>query len=577
MFAAAANAATVTGRVTDAETSTALPSMTVAAYTPGGVLHATATTDSAGRYNLTVVAGTYRVLAYDNAGVYATTFFNDADSFEATPNLVASGDVANVNFALRRGGTVSGTVSPATGSADGITVAAYNLNGTRRAFTQTNVTGAFNLVLAPGNYKLVAFDAGGTLWPEFYSQQPSFASANVLAVAAGRTTTIAFRLDVASHLIGSVVDVATNQSIADITVTAYEVSGNAISSAITDASGRFDVRAPAGSFRLVAADPKRAYATAYFGGTTFPGAPTIDVGAGQTRNNLRITMQRGGAITGRVTNSGAVPVGVTVAAYDRDGTLQVKTQSDASGNYVLVLPPGDYRIAAYDESLVYATQFYSAQNVFRFATPIHVEAGLTIAGINVALPRGARIAGSVLDSSTNVPVLGITVAAYDSNGDFVTSAATNGAGQYELVVPAGSYRLLAFDDALRYATAFAGGTSYENSPYFVERADSNERIDFRITRGVRVTGSVTDAAGVGLSGISITALDASGNRVGSAATNRGTFQIVLLPERYRFLASDPQARYAAAYSASSVVVSAGANPSVSFVLAPLQRRRSAPH
>src|SRR5436190_24037917 len=76
-------AATISGTVTDADLRTPLGSMVVAAYSTAGTLVSTATTDSLGHYSVGVPSGSYRVLAYDEAGTFATSFGNDADSFEA--------------------------------------------------------------------------------------------------------------------------------------------------------------------------------------------------------------------------------------------------------------------------------------------------------------------------------------------------------------------------------------------------------------------------------------------------------------------------------------------------------------
>lgn len=575
LFSVAAHAATVSGRVSD-DAGMGIPSAIIAAYTSSGTLQGTATSDSTGRFALTVPPGTYRLLAYDNSGTYATTFFGDADSYESTRETAVTVDIANLSFVLRRAGSITGVVSSAIGSAENITVAAYNLNGSRRGFTTTTPAGAYTLVLPPGSYKLVAYDAAGNLAPKFFQEQPSFASATVVTVSAGQNTAIGFRLDAAAHFTGAVVDAATNQPLADIGVIAYDANGVAISRATTDVNGVFDLRVPGGAYRLVAADDKQAYATAYVGGSSFSTATLTAIGAGQTRANVRIALQRGGTISGRITDPAGTPLTATVAAYDQNGSLVATTQT-SGGNYSFVLAPGTYRIAAYDESLVYATQFYSSQTVFRLATPVNMTAGQATA-IDIVLSRGARISGTIFDAQTGLPIGGVTVAAYDANGDLAASATASSGGGYAFVVPAGAYRIVAFDALLRYATAFAGGSSFETSSVFTESASSSERIDFRVTRGVRVTGTVTTVSGTAIEGVEVTALDTNGNRVGAATTTASGFQLVLLPQVYRFVVTDPQSRFSTGYSSGSTVVSAtGPAPSVTIVLTGRARRRAAPH
>src|SRR5688500_4603749 len=59
----------------------ALGDMTVQAYNPAG-FPVTASTDSQGRYLLIVPPGSYRLVAYDNTGTFAVSFYGDAPAFE---------------------------------------------------------------------------------------------------------------------------------------------------------------------------------------------------------------------------------------------------------------------------------------------------------------------------------------------------------------------------------------------------------------------------------------------------------------------------------------------------------------
>lgn len=552
--------------------------MVVAAYTPAGASQANATSDSNGHYVLTVPAGSYRLLAYDNAGTYATLFAGDADSFETTADTAVSSDISNVNFALKRAGRITGSVSTAIGGTSGITVAAFNLNGSRRGFTTTTAFGAFTLILPPGTYKLVAYDDAGNLWPRFFPDKLTFADATTINVSAGQSVDASLRLDAAAHLIGSVLDAATNLPVASVSVLAYDANGVAVASTTTDRNGSFDLKTPPGSYRLVVADPANAYATAYFGGGSFATASVIDVIPGQNRANLQVKLQRAGRIAGRVTDLTGLPIVGTVAAYDSTGALQARTQTDQAGYYILLLPAGDYRIAAYDGLLAYATRFYLNQNVFRLATPVHVTPDQTVGAANFALERAARISGILKDADTNLPVLGATVGAYDADGDAVATSTTDVNGSYSLAVPAGSYRYAAFDSLLRYATAYDGGNSYETARVLVERSDSVERIDFSLRRGIHVGGTVRDKSGAPITGIEVSALDSNGNHLGAATSVNGSFELVLLPDQYRFLAIDPQSRFAAAATSTFTTISAGSPaPAINLVLSSRQRRRAVVH
>lgn len=575
LFAATSLASGISGKVTDSQTGNPLASMVVAAYTPAGLLQATATTDLAGRYSLNVPAGSFRVLAYDNAGVYATTFYGDASSFETT--ALISGDSSNVNFALKRGGTISGSVSNAAGSASGLTVAAYNLDGSRRGFTTTSASGTYTLVLPPGNYKVAAYDDAGFLWPKFFPDQNSFASAPTINVAASQNSIADFHLEAAAHIIGTVTDADTLAPLGSIIVSAYDVSGTLVSSTLSAFDGSFNLKTPAGTFRVVVSDPRQTFATAYYGGVTFATATNIALAAGVTQASVQVPLRRAGFVSGQVTDTTGAPLQVTVAAYGLDGTLRATTET-ANGIFNLALPPGDYKLAAYDTRFVFATQFYSQQKAFSAANIVTVTSGTVPSAVKLfVLSHGARITGTIVDAQTSAPISGITVAAYDTNSEILSSGTSNAAGQYLFVVPAGAYRLVAFDNSLRYATEFSGGNAYETSRVYTETADGVESFNFSMKRGIQVTGRVKDASGAAISGVAVSALDPSGNHAGSAVATNGAFTIVLLPNKYRFVITDPGLRYNA-YSSPAVNVTWDTPvQTLSVTLSAAQRRRSVRH
>ena len=156
-------AGTITGTVRSAATSQPLGSIVVDAYDPAGTLRGSGTTDQSGTYILALPAGSYRVLAWDRLGVWATMFDGNAESFDTTPlTVIGENDVTRRDFALVGGGTVAGSVVRANGSpAAGAVVEVYNLSGTRRAFASTNSQGNYSIVLPPGQYKLIAYDPNG--------------------------------------------------------------------------------------------------------------------------------------------------------------------------------------------------------------------------------------------------------------------------------------------------------------------------------------------------------------------------------------------------------------------------------
>ncbi|HJT17814.1 MAG TPA: carboxypeptidase regulatory-like domain-containing protein [Thermoanaerobaculia bacterium] len=595
-MAASASAAKINGTVTDSGNGIHLPNMVVAAYNVTGTQQvAFATTDSNGNYTLTLSPGSYRLLAYDNAHTYATTYAGDADSFETSTITTVTGDGNGPSFALRRAGTITGTVVAASSGTPlaGMTVAAYNSgSGTRRGFTQTDSAGKYTLVLPPGPYRVAAYADNGTYSARFYNDQPSFATAADINVVSGQSAALTnLRLALSSHVSGNVIDADTNLPLSNKIVVIYTTDGTQLGSVVTDALGNFTATLAAGDYKLVAADTSRIYATGYIGdANSFTNEPYVSTQAGQNMSGVQIPMHRAGVVNGEIVDASNAPLaGITVAAYNDDGTQRATTQTSSSGAYSLLLPPGSYRIAAYDPSLVYATEFYPDRILFNDARPVTVIENVTLNGIDVSLVQGGKISGTITDRQSGAAIGGITVAAYDADGNLISSGTSASNGKFALVVPAGAYRFIAFDNQLRYITAYSGGASnFETAGSMSVAAASTNQLNFALGQGVRLSGSVVDQSApfTPVSDVEIGALDAAGNRVASATVSAGTFNLVVAPGTYRLLVTDPLGRFSATFynsaatlaGATPVVVTAnGTGSPITILLSRAQRRRSVRH
>ncbi|GAC1438753.1 MAG: hypothetical protein NVSMB68_10400 [Thermoanaerobaculia bacterium] len=587
--AAAVRAQTISGTVRDAENGPPLASMVVEAYTPTGTLQARTTTDANGHYDLAVPAGSYRVLAYDQAGTYATGFAGDAPSFEeSAPVTVKSGATVTLDFLLHHGVTISGRVTT-NGGMRSFTVAAYNLSGTRRGFIATNDSGSYSIVLPPGSYKFVAYDDAGAFAPSFFRDQSSFTAADIVTVAAGRAApAVDFFLQLGAHVSGSVTD-SNGNPIANASVLAYSAEGKFVSFATTTADGRFTMTLTPGAYRLVAVDNAFKFAAAFLGGAaSFENSQVLRLIAGQVTSNLTFLLEPGGLVAGRVVDavSGAGIAGITVAAYNPDGSSRTFVTTDANGRYVLLLPPGNFRIAAFDPSLIYATQFYPQGTSFFAAVVISSTAGSSISLQPLSLVHGGRVSGIVTDGINHGAIGGAVILAYDTNGNLTgrTTSASN--GTYRLVLPPGSYRVVASDPQLFYAPGYSGGaTNFDEATTLKIAADTDTTADFALQRGTLVSGSVVNASHEPVAGLEVTILDLNGNRVASATTAAdGTFKLAVAAAAYKILIADPAGRYASSYfggstfgSASIFNVDATGAPPLTVSVQSISRRRAVHH
>ncbi len=594
LSAAAPPKGQVTGTVRDASSGVPLAGMWVAAYDSSGNPTATLTA-SGGTYSLSGMrAGQYRLLVYDLAQNYAMAFENGADSYDTTPQLsvTTSGTITN-DFQMQIGGHVSGTAVTASGPAGNVTVAAYNLDsGTRRVFATTNGLGTYSLVLPPGQYKLAAYDDAGMLGPIFFSNALVWADASPITLSARQTFDASFVLGAPASVSGTAVDSTTGTPVPSILVYAYTAAGSQVRWTMTGSNGSFGLALTAGSYRLVAADQYGNYATEFPDNeSSFDQSAVLTLGPGQTTSNIRFAMQRGGQIRGQITDaaSGSSVSSIEVAAYNQDGSSRLQTTTTSSGAYLMLLPPGKYRFAAFADGSLYATQFFQDNPDFARATLVEAVVGQPGAGVDFRLQRAGHFGGTVVDAATNSPLAGMTVAAYDSTDLPVASVLSNALGQFSLATAPGTYRLVAWDGKYSYANSFDGGSqTYEATAPRTIGAGQVTWMIFNMHRGVVLSGKVMNTTRAPIGGSEVHALDVGGAPSGSAVTGHdASYSSALLPGTYKLLARDPSGRYPDSFfdgatsmaNASVVVVpTSGAPPAITLVLTQtISRHRSVAH
>lgn len=562
-------AGTISGTVRSAETGQPLAGKVVQAYDTAGFLQATTNTDATGLYILSNVPnGNYRLLAFDPDGVYATMFDANAESFETTRVTAVGNSPIVRDFALIVGGAIAGAVRLASGAPiASATVEAYNLSGTRRGFTITDGNGSFSLVLPPGEYKLVAFDVDPNHSFNFFRDARTFADATRVSVARAQTSAVTFTLPVAARLSGRIVEAATALPLNGITVYAYTPSGALIATTTTGSNGTFTFSLPPGDYRIVAADLGRTFGPGFYGSTrAFETATVITLPAGGVQSNLQLALTRGGTISGAVRDAAGNAVrDITVAAYNLDGTLHTTATSQLDGTYSLLVAPGPYKLVAFDPDFAFATRFFGGARDFASAGAVAVGSGQNIHGFDFRLVAGGVVTGIVREGSQ--PRAGITVAAYDPAGLLVATATTNAEGRYVLALAPGEYRIVAFDQQLRYAPSYdRGANSFDETAPRNVNAGTTINADIALRPAIVITGQVLDAGGAPVSGVNVFALDPAGNRVAGTTSVDGTFSLAAPSGTYTYRAVDPAGRFA-------TVEQAGTR----FVLVATPKRRGVRH
>ncbi|HEX2060254.1 MAG TPA: carboxypeptidase-like regulatory domain-containing protein, partial [Thermoanaerobaculia bacterium] len=287
----------------------------------------------------------------------------------------------------------------------------------------------------------------------------------------------------AATVSGTVSDAASKALLGGMVVAAYDTTGALRGSATTDSAGLYVLTIPAGDYRVLAYDPAGNYATMFDANAeSFETSPVRSIG--NSGAMIHFALVRGGTITGRVANaSGVARPGATVEAYNLSGTRRGFTTADALGNYTLVLPPGQFKIVAYDTG--FGALFYPGVRTFAEAARVTVTAAVATANVHFQLSVAARASGTVVDLATRQPLPGIDVYAYDPAGREVARTMTDANGAFALSLPNGTYRFVAADPDHVYATAFFdAGNAFENASIVTLAAgEQRANVQFALVRG----------------------------------------------------------------------------------------------
>jgi hypothetical protein len=354
-------------------------------------------------------------------------------------------------------------------------------------------------------------------------------------LAALLLTTIAY----ASGITGTVTN-DTGAPLASMTVVAYFVNdGSIVGTATTSASGAYAITGifGGGHFRVLAYDPSGTWATSFYSDAeSFETSNVLVLTSIMTASNIDLRLVRAGFAAGRVTGPGGIGLTkMTVAAYNPSGTRRGFTTTDAAGNFTLALPPGSYKIAAFDDALTYATTFFDNKTSFDAATSISIATSASVI-TNLQLPLAAKITGLVSDRTTHTPIASARVTVYDSDGNVSARTVTGSDGRYAVAARPGGLRVVADDPAGNYATTYVpDAESFSAESPVAAAAGQTVAVDATMVLAGHLAGRVTDRiSGAPLAGITAAAYNADGTMRAIAITDAtGAFSIVVPASDYR--------------------------------------------
>ena len=321
----------------------------------GSTQESIAFTDSAGSFSLSLPAGRYQLsVAYPG--------FRVPEIYRV--NLPASQSVSAVNFVVDTSplsNTISGTVRDSLAAPmPGAEVVA---TGAFDAWVFTDINGDYTLRVPAGTWEVFPAEMPqGYYWTgssSWVSVPPNRASLDFTALSTSYYIWGTVRNTGSSPLPGAEIDAWTGFS------NAWAAANQQGKYVCFLPPGTWDVSAGAEGYSLPSSDVES---------VTVPPQPTLPVDFTLTANSITVSGQ-----VYRVTGGGPVAYALvqpTSITPPWQMNWDIGTRTDASGNYVLHLPPGIYDISAGSELL---GQFGSVESV---------DATYNRTGINIPLPAG---------------------------------------------------------------------------------------------------------------------------------------------------------------------------------------------
>ncbi len=473
---------TISGKVANsANTSLGLPGMQLFVDSMDG-LFAIAFTDAAGNFSFGATATAFGIEVSEKS----LALLGYVSSNATTQADATSGNVTNLAInlspvtALIYGVVTNSAQAPLANvrlwANDGQQI--YNLD------VVTDANGAYTLGALAGTWH-VGVDQDS---PALAGLVPP-PSATVSLSAGQSVETNFVALAATAHFQGTVTN--NGVPVANVRVGASLQSGstNLFLQATTDNNGNYDLGVFAGTWNI--ALENNSAATNSLVSTT----RTEVIANNQTRTAINIAVVSGtGSIRGQVTGPNAAPVtSGNVFAYTNISGVNYTAgaQTDDFGNYTFPVINGNWTVGVNANNLTYQNQTINvtgASNVVNFAPIVataHFQGTLT---------------------NNGAPVAGMLVAASQIDGNLYFQTTTDGSGQFDIGVVAGTWRIFLpiahnFDLATEVLAhrSIATNQTISGIPFRV-----------RTTTGT-ISGIVTDFSGAGASGVFVSGYITVGN------------------------------------------------------------------
>jgi len=495
-------------------------------------------TDASGNYAFVVAAGSYKVQFFEfplPVHPHINQWWQGKPDDRQADLLVVTGDRPNIDAVLTAAVALHGRVTDATGA---VAVVGFQVNALDATApccqffggAQTDAQGNYSIAVPIGSSVKVSFGSfngpppGTRYLPQWWNNKPSFEAADPIFAGADV-------LNIDAHLANGLVisGHVSEPGGAPLPGVQVQVIDPAVACCPfrevahtqTNATGDYTAVVPSGSYKVQFFEfppPAHPHMPQWWQGKPFDqGADVLVVAA--DRPNIDAILMPAVFIRGRVTDStGAVGIGA-VNVSSSDATLPCcqfvsGSQTDPLGNYAYLVPLGSLVKVQFGPppGSRYTGEWWNEKTTFDSADPIRADADHS--GIDARLATGLVVSGRVTDS-LGLGLAGFGVDANDATlpcCQLLAGAQTDGLGNYQLVLPAGSHVRIFFGTppGARYLPEWWNDKPFFDVADVIDISGDRSGIDARLAPAVLIRGRVTDSTGtVPVSGLQISARDAS--------------------------------------------------------------------
>jgi len=567
--------ATISGEVHDRlNTATKLSGVTVQLLDNRGAVALQQTSDAAGQFAFTGLAGGDYHLVTRNTPAYVDQTFGGTpcptacNGLNGTVVSVAAGATSSSNLLdLAPGASISGNVTASGSPTVGAQAQIYNASGVPVAQQPTNASGNYEVNNLPdGDFFVRVRNVPGhvsQLWNGIAcSGYCDILSGDPVAIT-GSTSVGSINFALAAG--GSIAGVVSSggSTLPGIEVVAWDNAGFIAGSAVTNGSGQYTISGLVnGNYRLRTTNIAGFVDEVYGGSSCSPSSCLLSSGSainvsGATVSGIDFDLSAGQSIAGTATDSFGNPLpDGTAVLMDANG-IELFTSAISNGLWSFEgLADGTYYLLI-ENNLGLVDELYSgvpcpagACDITGLGTPIVLGGGGSVSlqtrgagGFDFELDKGQSIRGRVTDAQSTNALVGVRVFFYDAAGNLAGQGVTDGLGDYESLsgLPEGTYFAATASGSQRGAGGNYINALYNGAPCllacdlgqgteFTVGSGGVDGIDFELSKGAGLSGRVTGPGGQNLVQVDVFVFDGNGVLAGTMRTDsQGRYTIDGLP------------------------------------------------